>query len=241
MVEPVHVVRGDGNRWDLEPGLSEIVAESSSSRSWLTDVLGTAVLQQRSSALRLQRHGSEEAAVAAKRAAVRTELMLTDPLAIRRMLTFSREASRVADGLLERALEGAIGLLGADLGNVQIPDPKSGALMLMASDGFKTEFLEVYRIVQDDAELACGRAAARREQMVIDDVTTDPGFTAHRENAAEAGFRAVVSTPAVDSNGRLRAVISTHFRQRHHPSQRELEIVSWYADRIGAALAEKRS
>jgi hypothetical protein len=196
-------------------------------------------VQQRRSAMRLQRHGFEEAARAAKRAAIRTELMLNDPIATSRMLTFSREAVRATDGLLERALEGAIGLLGADLGNVQIPDPKTGALMLMASDGFTTEFREIYRVVQDE-ELACGRAAARRQQMVIGDVTTDPGFTAHRENAAAAGFRAVVSTPVVDSSGRLRAVISTHFHRRHHPSERELEIVAWYADRIGAALAAKR-
>jgi GAF domain-containing protein len=223
----------------LEPALSEIVAESTRSRSRLADVLGEAAVQQRHSAMLLQRHGFDEAAVAAKRAAVRTELMLTDPIAIRRMLRFSREALRAADGLIERALEGAIGLLGADFGNVQIPDPRSGALLLTACDGFNAEFREVYSVVQDEG-LACGRAAARREQMVIDDVNSDPGFTAHRGNAAAAGFRAVVSTPVVDSDGRLRAVISTHFRRRHRPSGRELEIVAWYADRIGAAFASSR-
>ena len=48
-------------------------------------------------------------------------------------------------------------------------------------------------------------AAAPRHgaQLVISDVTTDPGFGPHREIAAASGFRAVQSTPLIDEAGRL--------------------------------------
>lgn len=60
----------------------------------------------------------------------------------------------------------------------------------------------------------------------------------NREIAMAAGFRAVQSMPVIDPDGRLRAIISTHFRDVHLPSDRDLQIVEWYAELVGAALAK---
>ena len=76
---------------------------------------------------------------------------------------------------------------------------------------------------------------------MIVDVKYDPAFAPHRGIAAASRFRAVQSTPLVDSLGRLHGVISTHFRRPHRPSRRDLQLMQWYAEHVAAALAQQRN
>src|SRR5262249_39830004 len=41
----------------------------------------------------------------------------------------------------------------------------------------------------------------------------------------DVGVRAVISTPLMSSRGNLLGMISTHFREPHHPSERELRLL----------------
>jgi hypothetical protein len=177
-------------------------------------------------------------AVRAELNATRRRLLLAEPRATRRMLALSEdlETATGMSELLDRALEGAMALLGADLGNVQIRNPASGALTIATSSGFDSEFLEYFALVADDSS-ACGRAAQQRSQTVIVDVNEDPGFAPHREIAAASRFRAVQSTPIADPAGCLYGVISTHFRDPHRPPPQQMQLINWYSERIGAALA----
>ena len=127
-------------------------------------------------------------------------------------------------------------LLGAELGNVQINDPDSRALRIATSSGFDDEFLEYFAVVDDDSS-ACGRALEQRSQTVIVDVNEDPEFAPHREIAASSRFRAVQSTPIVDPSGRLHGMISTHFPKSHRPSPQQLQLMQWFSERVGAAMA----
>jgi GAF domain-containing protein len=185
-------------------------------------------------------NGMRDEAARAEQFAGRARLMLDEPKATSRMQALSRRLYESAHTglLLERALEGAMSLIGGDFGNVQVYDRPDRGLRIAAQCGFSSEFLEYFAIVDDDAS-ACGRAASQRSQTMIVDVTEDAGFVPHREIAAAAHFRAVQSTPAVDPTGRLRAVISTHYRRPHRPSDRDLQLVHWYAEHVGAALAEQ--
>lgn len=177
-------------------------------------------------------------AVRAELIVARRRLGLEEPRATQRMLALSEDLETASQMpvLLDRALEGAMALLGTDLGNVQIRHPASGALTIATSSGFDSEFLEYFAVVDDESS-ACGRAAQQRSQTVIVDVNDDPGFAPHREIAAASRFRAVQSTPIVDPAGRLHGVISTHFRDRHRPSPAQMQLIDWYGERIGAALA----
>lgn len=168
----------------------------------------------------------------------RGRLLLDEPRATQRMLSLSRDLEQALDlpVLLDRALEGAMTLLGTDLGNIQLRQPDSGALTIATSSGFDSEFLEYFAVVADDSS-ACGRAAQRGSQTVIVDVREDDGFAAHREIAASSGFRAVQSTPILDPAGRLHGVVSTHFRHLYRPSPSQLQLIGWFGERIGAALA----
>jgi GAF domain-containing protein len=142
--------------------------------------------------------------------------------------------------LLQRALDGAITLLGADLGNIQLYDPARHTLTIAAEQGFSREFLEYFAAVTDDST-ACGRAAVHGMQTIIFDVNHDPAFAPHRGIASASGFRAVQSTPLVDRRGRLRGILSTHFRRPHRPTSHELQIVDWLAELLTAELSSRHA
>jgi GAF domain-containing protein len=144
------------------------------------------------------------------------------------------------EALVERALETAVSFMKADFGNIQMFDPTTGSLTIVAHDGFSSEFLEYFAVVDDDSA-ACGRAAETCAQIVIDNVYTDPRFAPHREIAAASGFGAVQSTPLIDYSGALIGMLSTHFSRPHRPSDRDLGIMGLYGDYLGEVLSARVS
>lgn len=134
-------------------------------------------------------------------------------------------------------LDETMALTGAELGNVQLAEPGSPGLRIVASAGFGPEFLDHFAVVVDDDTSACGRAAAGHRQTVITDVDADEDFAPHREVAAASKFRAVQSTPLVDAAGNLVGVVSTHFPRPGAPPARALEVTRLYGLLAGEALA----
>ena len=164
---------------------------------------------QRNAAARLRECGLPEAARLAEQFAASVRFDLDEPRAARRLYAAAgklRGASR-AGVLFRRVLEGALSLGGADRGNLQLVNPATGSLLIVAEHGFGAEFLAHFAEVDDDRS-ACGRAARNHAQTVIPDVMADPGFAPHRAIAAASGFRAVQSTPLTDRDGRLLGVVS---------------------------------
>ena len=145
-------------------------------------------------------------------------------------------AAPTLGALLDGVLEFALTLLHAERGNVQLADPATGVLRIAAQRGFDPEFMEYFAAVTDDGS-ACGRAARQHAQVVITDVTTDPGFAPHREIALASGFRAVQSTPLLNRAGHLVGMLSTHYPRPTTPPRRDLQI----ARRFGALAGESLS
>jgi GAF domain-containing protein len=146
-------------------------------------------------------------------------------------------ATRGADAVVPQLLERALHLTGADRGNVQLADPDTGALHIAAQIGFCHEFLEYFATVEDDCS-ACGRAARLRSQTVVTDTLVDPDFRPHSEIADASGFRAVQSTPLVDSNGMLVGVVSTHYPRPGRPPDEDLRALRVYGRLAGEALSQ---
>ncbi len=163
---------------------------------------------------------------------------LDEPAAMRRLHSLTGDLAGLPglSALLPRVLDGALSLMAADFGTIQLVDPVSGSLWLVTQSGFGPEFLDYFAMVADEHS-ACGRVAKRCAQTVIADVTTDPGFAPHRGVAAAAGYRAVQSTPLADYAGRLVGVVSTYYRRPQRPPETDLWIMELYGDFAGQAIA----
>ena len=227
-------VPGEGPQWpDPFPWIAE------TSRDWgFRQLLERTEAMHHGAAARLRGMGWEDLARRAERFAAWARLDLDEPQAARRLYAAAKELRGLSRAglLVTKALEGALSLGGADRGNLQLVDPATGALVIVAEHGFGAEFLEYFAVVDDDRS-ACGRAAKRHTQTFIVDVTTDPGFAPHRAIAEASGFRAVLSTPVIDRAGRLVGMVSTHYRRPHYPVLRDRQIMERYGELVGRALA----
>jgi PAS domain S-box-containing protein len=141
---------------------------------------------------------------------------------------------------LEEVLDAAIALLEADMGNVQLFDPQTRELQIVAHRGFREDFLEYFRSVGGDPSAVCARAAQNGQRAIVEDVEADPAFAPYRAIAASAGFRAVQSTPVTSRSGELLGVLSTHFRNPHRPSEQALRMVDLYARQAAEFLERMR-
>ncbi len=194
----------------------------------------------RRSAARLRACGQEDRARQAERSAAWARFDLDEPLVAQELYAAAarlRQFQRV-EPLAKQVLETMLSLARADRGNVQLADPVSGALRIIAQHGFGAEFLDHFAVVDDDRS-ACGRAARRGASLVITDVNTDIGFEPHREVAAASGFRAVQSTPLVGPAGRVVGMVSTHYPRPYAPSARDMRIIARYAELAGQVLASR--
>jgi PAS domain S-box-containing protein len=141
--------------------------------------------------------------------------------------------------ILEEVLDAAIFLHGADFGLVQLYNPATRGLEIVAQRGFQKDFLEYFKEVRDDDASACGRCLRRQERVCIEDIEIDIGFAPHRAISAAAGFRAVQSTPLCDRAGKPLGVISTHFRRPHRLTEHDLRLTDLYA-RYAAEVIEHK-
>ena len=95
--------------------------------------------------------------------------------------------------MLEEILDATIELQHADFGNIQLYDPASDSLQIVAQRGFSQAFLDHFRVVRADEPSACGLALKNRARVSIQDVDSDPEYAPHRVVAAQAGYRGVQS------------------------------------------------
>jgi PAS domain S-box-containing protein len=147
-------------------------------------------------------------------------------------------ASTELKPLLQEVLNAIMSLQNADFGHIQLYNPDTGTLDVIVQRGLNQEFLDYFAHVNDD-RAACGRAMHQGGRVIIEDVENDPGFAPHRPIAAASGFRAVQSTPLFSRRAALLGMMSTHFRQPHRPSERELRLTDLYA--VHAAEMIERS
>jgi PAS domain S-box-containing protein len=132
--------------------------------------------------------------------------------------------------LLLEIVDAAMALTAADMGNIQLLDPNSGTLKIVASRGFERPFLEFFNAVHE-GQASCGTAMQKVERVVIEDITTSSVFagTPALNVLLAAGVRAVESTPLVSRSGPLVGMLSTHYRAPHRPADRDLHILDLLA------------
>ena len=138
--------------------------------------------------------------------------------------------------VLEAALEAAIDVTGADMGNVQLAS--ADGLRIVAQRGFDAPFLQYFALVTAETASACGKALRLGQRVVVTDVASDQIFagTPAAEVMEAAGARAVQSTPLVAASGWIAGMLSTHFTDPGAPSEEALARVDQIARRTAAWL-----
>jgi len=126
--------------------------------------------------------------------------------------------------LYERVLDGAISLMSADMGSIQIFDRKRGELKLIASRGFHPESTAFWEWVRPSSGSTSGHSLSSGGRVIVSDVETCAfmASTADLDSYRRSGIRAVQSTPLVSRSGPLLGVISTHWREPHRPAEQAL-------------------
>lgn len=135
----------------------------------------------------------------------------------------------------QRVLESAVRETGAAFGTLQLL--QGGELRLVAQVGFAPPFLDHFAVVRD-ADCACGAALLDAARICVEDVREHALFAgrAAGEVLANAGVRAVQSTPILGSLRQVLGVLSTHFPSPHAFRAAELPVIDRIARGAGASI-----
>ena len=152
------------------------------------------------------------------------------------------EPARDSIAVCERALPAALILSGAPMGNVQLAGPATGALRIVAQQGFGPSFLDFFSAVEGE-ESACGQAFQVARPVWVNDVSTSPVFagTEALRVVLGAGVNTVASVPVLDPGGHVSAVISVHGRDSAGWTAEQQRQLQDLALATGRRLKEARS
>jgi PAS domain S-box-containing protein len=160
------------------------------------------------------------------------EKLASDLAAMTRLQQLSTKLVQIHDmgSLMNDILDVAIEIADAEMGNIQLIDPRSGALKIVAQRGFETDFLAFFDSVHEGVA-ACGKITESGGRVIVEDVATSPIFagTSAGEVMLSAGARALQSTPLMTRSGRLIGIVSTHNRKPHRPTERQLTLLDLLA------------
>jgi PAS domain S-box-containing protein len=149
------------------------------------------------------------------------------------------EGKTLQEGL-DATLTGAIDVLGADMGAVQLLDRGSNLLRIVAHYGLNQEFLDFFREFSPGQDGAFARSLRSGKLVVIDDTERD-GSAEFRSIRRAAGYRALVAAPLVDSGGTHLGMLSAYFRMPHRPSDSEMHWLELYRRRVADFIQRIRA
>lgn len=131
--------------------------------------------------------------------------------------------------VLDEIIQVAIIIAEADKGTIQIFDPETRCLKILAQRGFEEPFLNFCNKVCE-GECSCGIAVLQRQRVIVEDVNESPIFKdeAILDIHLKAGVRAVCSTPIISHSGELLGVLSTHYKEPHKPGERTLALTNLF-------------
>ena len=140
--------------------------------------------------------------------------------------------------VLDEILAGAMELLNADMGHIQILVPHRGVLEIAAHRGTPQEFLNLISEISTADNSACGRALQSGKRIVIPDIEADTRYEPFRPAARSVGYRAVQSTPIMSSEERPLGILCTQFRSTRQLNDEDLRVLDLYV-RLAADIIER--
>jgi GAF domain-containing protein len=140
----------------------------------------------------------------------------------------------------ELILAGAMGICGADFGSLQVADPATHVLNIVAQENFGWKFLSRFQTVQSGEQgTACGLAMQDAKRIIVKDVASDELVYSKdvRDAILGLGIRSSQSVPLI-ANARVVGVLSTLHCKSHTPHEVHLRISDSLAARFAKQLAE---
>ena len=189
-------------------------------------------LQRQRAELRLREHEAE----------------LAEELNATRVLQdVSLEIARQPDAaaIYEKLIDGAQIIMRSDFASLQQYHPdlgEQGELQLLGSRGFDPEATRFWTWVRADSACSCGVALKTRQRVIVTNVEEAPFLagTADLQCYRNAGMQAVQSTPLISRRGKLVGMISTHWKNIHEPTERDLRLFDILA-RLAADMIERKT
>jgi PAS domain S-box-containing protein len=144
-----------------------------------------------------------------------------------------------------KLVDGAQTIMGSDFASMQQYHPdlgKHGELQLLGARGFNPEATRFWTWVRADSKCTCGRALATGKRVLAADVEKADYMagSADLTTYRNVGIRAVQSTPLFSRRGKLVGMISTHWKDVHELSERDLRFFDILA-RLAADLIERKT
>jgi PAS domain S-box-containing protein len=88
---------------------------------------------------------------------------------------------------------------------------------------------------------SCGTAAYRGEQVIVEDIATDPLWADYREMALPHSLRACWSTPILSSQAAVIATFAMYYREPRRPTSRDQETIEQITHLAGIAIERNRT
>ncbi len=141
--------------------------------------------------------------------------------------------------VLAQIVEAAIVISEADFGNIQLLDPTSGDLQIVAQRGFPNWWVTFWNRVSK-GQGVCGTALQQGRRVIVENVEQSPLFAdaTTRNMQRKAGVCGVQSTPLVSRSGTVLGMFSTHYKTPHRLDEHTLSLLDLLA-RQAADLIER--
>jgi PAS domain S-box-containing protein len=133
----------------------------------------------------------------------------------------------------------------SDFASLQILYPERGSggeLRLLAFHGFSPQAAAFWEWVGiDSSNSTCGAALRTGKRVIAPDIEKCDFMTGSEDRAMylQTGIQACQTTPLISRSGKIVGMISTHWREPHHPSERDLRMFDLLV-RQAADLMERK-
>ena len=144
------------------------------------------------------------------------------------------------EAVLQRALMAAVELPKATKGTLQLYDPTTNALHMVAQVGFDDNFLHDFQHMPLDVA-TCGAAYQRQCRVIVEHVATDTEFSKLAPLYARYHVVSAQSTPLFAGDCRVLGVLTTYSTDAGKPTDEQLRILDLYADQAARIIEVKQS
>jgi PAS domain S-box-containing protein len=147
------------------------------------------------------------------------------------------------DALYQQILDAALSLMHSEIGSIHMFHAEKNKLRLLTEKGLDSAAVNFLEWVPLDSSSSCGMALQKAERIIVPDLEGSE-FMAGKEDLGfyrSSGLRASQSTPLISRSGRVVGVLSTHWREAHHPSERELRLLDVLVRQAADLIERKRT